>query len=195
MIQVYSQKIGDMWYAAAIEDGRIFATAFSPRERDALQFLLKLLPYNRPFMAMEKTDGFAANVLEALKTAFDGKEPPCRFELTSKGLSNYTRKVLRCVSLVPVGYLTTYKAVFEVVGGGARAVGRALASNPFVLLVPCHRVVRSDFSLGGYGLGGETKLKLLLREDRGYEEPVELEVKDKKLVLFPIKYLKRESQV
>lgn len=184
-----------MWYAAAVEDKRIFATAFSPRERDALRFLLGLLPYNRPFTVMEKTDGFAAGVLEALKAVFDGKEPPCRFELAFEGLSDYARKVLWCVSLVPVGYLTTYKAVSEAVGGGARAVGRVLASNPFVLLVPCHRVVRSDFSLGGYALGGETKLKLLLRENHGYKEPGELEVKGKKLVLFPIKYLKRESQV
>jgi len=192
VIQVYSQKIGDMWYAAAVEEERIFATAFSPRERDVLRILLKLLPYNRSFTVMEKTDGFAANVLEALKTVFDGEEPPCRFELAFERLSGYARKVLQCVSLVPVGYLTTYKAVFEVVGGGARAVGRVMASNPFSLLVPCHRVAHSDFSLGGYGAGEETKLKLLLREDRGYENPMELEVKGKKLALFPIKYLKTE---
>ncbi len=190
MIQVYSQKIGDTWYATAIEDERIFATAFSLLERDVLQILLKLLPYNRPFTVMEKTDGFAANVLETLNMVFEGKGSPRRFELAFERLSDYARKVLQCVSLVPVGYFTTYKAVFEAVGGGARAVGRVMASNPLSLLVPCHRVVRSDFSLGGYGAGEKTKLELLLREDRGHEKPTELGVEGKKLALFPIKYLK-----
>jgi len=48
-------------------------------------------------------------------------------------------------------------------------------------------VVRSDFSVGGYGLGGEVKLRLLRKEDMGYEEAARLKINDKALPLFAFK--------
>jgi len=47
--------------------------------------------------------------------------------------------------------------------------------------------VRSDFSVGGYGLGGEVKLRLLQRENRGYEEEARLKINDEALPLFAVK--------
>jgi methylated-DNA-[protein]-cysteine S-methyltransferase len=60
--------------------------------------------------------------------------------------------------------------------GAARAVGTALATNPFPLAIPCHRVIRSDGSLGGFGGGIEMKRALLAREgvefrDAGHVAP------------------------
>ena len=46
----------------------------------------------------------------------------------------------------------------------ARAVGQALNKNPYTIIIPCHRVIRSNGSLGGYSLGLELKKKLLKRE-------------------------------
>ncbi|MGE5392327.1 MAG: MGMT family protein [Candidatus Saccharibacteria bacterium] len=85
--------------------------------------------------------------------------------------SKYTpfqKKVLQAICRIPKGKVWTYKQVAEKIGspGAARAVGGALAANQDAPTVPCHRVVASDGSLGGYsGRGGvKGKLKLLKLE-------------------------------
>ena len=192
MIYIYHRKINDVWYAAAVQNDKVFATAFSPKEQEALCHLLENLPYNVPFQVTEKPDQLLTDLLKALKAIFDGKDSaPYGFKIAMDHLSSYTRRVLNCTSLIPVGYLTTYGAIAKVAGGSPRSVGRAEASNPFPLLIPCHRVVRADFSIGGYGLGEKVKLELLQREDRGYEEATRLKINDKTLPLFPIKYLRK----
>jgi len=194
LISIYHQKINDVWYAAAVEKGKIFATAFSPdNEEEALRHLLKNLPYNIPFQITEKPSQLLAELLKTLKAIFDGKDVSHPNFKTNMGhLPNYTRRVLNCTSLIPVGYLTTYGAIAKVTGGSSRSVGRAEASNPFPLLIPCHRVVRSDFSIGGYGLGEKVKLQIIWKEDRGYEKATSLKRNDKTLPLFPVKYLRKE---
>lgn len=192
MIYIYHQEINNMRYAAAIQNDKVFATAFSPREQEVLRHLLGNLPYNVPFQVTEKPNQLLTELLETLRAIFDGKDNgPYGFKIALGHLPSYTRRVLNRTSLIPVGYLTTYGAIAKVAGGSPRSVGRAEASNPFPLLIPCHRVVRADFSIGGYGLGEKVKLGLLLREDRGYEETRRLEVEDKELSLFPIKYLRK----
>jgi len=173
-----------------MEDGRVVATNFSPNEGKSLGFLLGHLPYNEPFEVVEEPNPSSMNLLETLKMIWDGKEVFSKFEMAMDYLPQYSQKVLKCTSLISIGYLTTYGAISKIVGGSPRAVGRALALNPFPLLIPCHRVVRSDFSIGGYGLGEEIMLKLLQREDRGYKEPAKLRIEGKTLSLFPVAYLK-----
>ena len=191
-VYVSNQKINNMWYAAAVQNDKVFATAFSPKEQEVLRHLLENLPYNVPFQVIEKPNQLPTGLLKALKAIFDGKDSASYgFEIVMDHLPSYTRRVLSCTSLIPVGYLTTYGAIAKVAGGSPRSVGRAEASNPFPLLIPCHRVVRADFSVGGYGLGGRVKMELLQREDRGYEEAGRLKVEDKELSLFPIKYLRQ----
>ena len=77
--------------------------------------------------------------------------------------TEFQRNVLIQVCLIPRGMVSTYKGLAESirVPGGARAVGRALASNPFPLVIPCHRVIRADGSLGGFGGGLKMKKTLL----------------------------------
>ncbi|MDH5664119.1 MAG: MGMT family protein [Candidatus Bathyarchaeota archaeon] len=192
MIYIYHQETNNMWYAAAIQKDRVFATAFSPREQEVLRHLLGNLPYNVPFQLTEKPNKLLTELLKTLRAIFDGKDSASYgFKIALGHLSSYTRRVLNHTSLIPVGYLTTYGAIAKVAGGSPRSVGRTEASNPFPLLIPCHRVVRAGFSIGGYGLGEKVKLGLLLREDRGYEETRRLKVEDKELSLFPIKYLRK----
>ncbi len=62
---------------------------------------------------------------------------------------------------IPPGAVTTYRLYGEAVGLSPRAVGRLLASNPYPVLLPCHRVVRSDLTLGGYAFGRDAKRGLL----------------------------------
>ncbi len=74
----------------------------------------------------------------------------------------------RCYELlrqIPKGRVTTYKLMAEALGTKAyRAVGNAMAKNPDLITVPCHRVVKSDGSIGGYALGTEKKIELLESE-------------------------------
>ena len=192
MIYICHQEINNMWYAAAIQKEGVFATAFSPREQDVLRHLLGNLPYNVPFQVTETPAQLLTDILKTLAAIFDGKDNASYgSEMALGHLSSYTRRVLNFTSLIPVGYVTTYGAIANVAGGSPRSVGHAEASNPFPLLIPCHRVVRADFSVGGYGLGEKVKLEILLREDRGYVETKRLKVAGKELSLFPIKYLRK----
>lgn len=74
--------------------------------------------------------------------------------------------VLKFVSMVPRGKVTTYKELARALGRprAYRAVGTALSKNPNPLEIPCHRVVRSDGKIGGHRFGSERKAELLIEE-------------------------------
>ena len=76
----------------------------------------------------------------------------------------YARRVLRATARIPFGKVSTYREVAAKAGNPAasRAAGNALGSNPIPVVVPCHRVLRTGGSLGGYGGGLDVK-ELLLR--------------------------------
>lgn len=83
------------------------------------------------------------------------------------GLSPFQRRVLETTARIPHGSVRSYGWVARRIGrpAAARAVARALATNPIPFIVPCHRVIREDGSLAGYGLGGTaTKRRLLEAE-------------------------------
>jgi AraC family transcriptional regulator of adaptative response/methylated-DNA-[protein]-cysteine methyltransferase len=76
-------------------------------------------------------------------------------------------KVWRALQRIPEGETRAYADVARAIGKpeAVRAVARACAANPVALVVPCHRVVRSDGGLGGYRWGVERKKQLLAREN------------------------------
>ncbi len=67
---------------------------------------------------------------------------------------------------VPSGYVVTYQGLANSVGlhNGQRLIGKIMKNNPFPVIVPCHRVVKSDGSVGGYAFGENTKRNMLLNE-------------------------------
>jgi len=75
------------------------------------------------------------------------------------GLSSFQRRVFRQLLAVPAGRTTTYGRLGKAVGSSPRAVGRAVARNPWPLLVPCHRVVQTGGGLGGYSAPAGKALK------------------------------------
>jgi methylated-DNA-[protein]-cysteine S-methyltransferase len=79
---------------------------------------------------------------------------------------SFQDQVLKLVSKVPRGKVTTYKELARAVGRPKawRAVANALASNLHPIKIPCHRVVRSDGGVGGYKLGERKKAELLSGE-------------------------------
>lgn len=86
-----------------------------------------------------------------------------RMDLCSK----FQQKVLRAEHRIPRGCVSTYQRIARYLGNAntVRAVGTALANNPFPIIIPCHRVIRSDGTLGGYQGGVEMKRALLEMED------------------------------
>ena len=77
--------------------------------------------------------------------------------------TSFEKEVYKCVMKIPLGEVRSYKWVAEKIGkpNACRAVGRALHKNPFPLIIPCHRVVKNDGSLGGYSWGEGTKKNLI----------------------------------
>lgn len=84
------------------------------------------------------------------------------FELCSK----IQEKVLLAEYQIPRGWVSTYKRIANHIGiqNGARVVGNSLAKNPFPIVIPCHRAIKSNSELGGYQGGIEMKRKLLEME-------------------------------
>lgn len=80
----------------------------------------------------------------------------------------FAEKVYRIVLRIPAGEVRSYKWVASKAGRpqASRAVGQILRNNPYPLIVPCHRVIKSDDNCGGYVFGEELKKELLDTERR-----------------------------
>ena len=106
-------------------------------------------------------------VAVSVKAYLEGED--IKFSLNVVNLSQcskFQQSVLRATYSIPRGSVSTYRLVSASLGipKGARAVGNALANNPFPFIVPCHRVISSNRHIGGYGGGTEMKQALLERE-------------------------------
>jgi len=96
----------------------------------------------------------------------EGNRRELDFPIDLSGGSTFQRRVWRAILRIPYGRVRSYKWVALRVGGAryARAVGHALGSNPVPIVIPCHRVVAQDASLGGFTGGLRTKRRLLQLE-------------------------------
>jgi O-6-methylguanine DNA methyltransferase len=190
LIEVYVQNFDGVYFALGINQNEIVTTTFNVDQKTALGTILSNLPLNVPFQVFHEPTAQAKNALATLKTIYDGKDTDTPLQLATKHLPAYTKKVLKATTSIPVGYVTSYGAIAKAVGGGPRAVGNAMACNLFAPIVPCHRVVKSDLGLGGYGAGGlGVKLAFLAREKRGFTEPKEVDVGRGQLTVFPVEHV------
>jgi O-6-methylguanine DNA methyltransferase len=149
------------------------------------------IPFKVPFQFFHEPSGFAESALSYLRSIYDGQNVSASFPLGFGRLPAYTQKVLRATAQIPLGYVASYGSIAKAVGGGPRAVGNIMASNPFAPIVPCHRVVKSDFTLGGYGGGLRVKIELLGREKRGFSTSKEIKIHDSRLIVCPVEYVLR----
>ncbi len=104
---------------------------------------------------------------EQLAAYFAGGPWPEHPELVARaGSTSFTRTVYETVAAIPAGRIRTYGDIARQLGrpGAARAVGRAMATNPFPVVIPCHRVVGSSGSLTGFAGGIEMKASMLQME-------------------------------
>lgn len=101
---------------------------------------------------------------EAIRKQLDGQ--PAGLSLDLRALSEFERAVLLKALEIPRGEIRSYGWIAREIGrpGAVRAVGSALNKNPVPLLIPCHRVVRSDGQIGEYAFGSSLKRAILAAE-------------------------------
>ena len=116
---------------------------------------------------------FDKNLLKSLQNRiiayFEGKPVNFNEPLDLDNHLPFTKKVLAACKKTPSGKTTTYSQLAAMVGksNASRAVGNALAKNPIPLIIPCHRVIRSDGSLGRFStIGGVFFKTRLLRHEK-----------------------------
>lgn len=118
---------------------------------------------------LERDDERLRPALDAVIAYLEGKVPHPSLPLDVRATA-FQRRVWQELLAIPPGETRSYKEVAERLGlpQAPRAVGRACASNPVALLIPCHRVTRGDGELGGYRWGMDRKATLLTAEaERG----------------------------
>lgn len=115
----------------------------------------------------QATDGLGEWVA-ALLGYIDGSAPQLDLPLDIQATA-FQRRVWEALRAIPPGETRSYGAIAAAVGvpQGARAVGNAVASNPVSIIIPCHRAVRGDGSIGKYRWGSQRKAALLELEEQG----------------------------
>lgn len=150
-----------VWQA---KDGRpqVLRIFLPSEERAARQALAKAYPSAVPGRCAE-VDELGKGILAFL--AGEGVRLPLRL-LALEACSPFQRQVLQADWEIPRGWVSTYGRIARHIGrpGAARAVGRALATNPFPLVIPCHRVLAADGTIGGFQGGAALKRALLRLE-------------------------------
>ena len=168
---VWQDTQADETTAAGARVQRVFLPNPQAAAVDTLQPLGTLQPLDTLQMVFPGANSRAcpaiSDLCERIQRFLGGDS--MRFDLGIVALercSAFQRQVLRAEHGIPRGWVSTYGRIARSLGTprGARAVGRALARNPFPIIVPCHRAIRSDGHLGGFQGGLEMKRALLEME-------------------------------
>jgi methylated-DNA-[protein]-cysteine S-methyltransferase len=116
----------------------------------------------------DQTDPILLEAERQLGEYFAGEREEFDLPVDLAPLPRFSRRVLEALQEVRFGEVIAYSDLARRIGRprASRAVGNALGRNPVAIVVPCHRVVRRDGSLGGYGGGVEYKERLLTVEGR-----------------------------
>jgi len=158
----FSSPLGTHWVCTT-ERG-VCAVSFSLRDKTALAETLRRRFGIPPDFYGEEEPWVSAPFHRFL----EGASPAIDLVADLTGLSHFQNHVLQALQEIPCGEVRSYQWVAERVGKprASRAVGNACARNPVPLLIPCHRVIAKDGSIGGYRGGARTKRWLLDLESR-----------------------------
>lgn len=161
IIDVKKGNIGIVW--RFLESKPLIENIFLPCPRN--QLILKI---KREYSAINITErSIPESIAERILELYSGSKVDFDYSLLNLAkLTKFSAKVLKQTCKIPRGEVATYSGLAAKVGSpkAARAVGTALANNPFPLVIPCHRVVRADGFLGGFGGGIRMKKELLGKE-------------------------------
>lgn len=129
---------------------------------------LKNLTFITEKESFNEYQSISNNSIENLKTQiisyFRGSIYEIEYPVNLEMLSSVDVKVLEIVKKIPFGKTVSYKLISEIVNINPRRVGMALRRNPVPIIIPCHRVIKSDGNLGGYSLGVKIKKMLIEHE-------------------------------
>ena len=133
--------------------------------------------FKKPVDVPFKKGSAPKDLVNDLHSYFSGKIIDFQQKVEFLSGTDFEKKVWSVLRRIPCGDTRTYKWVAETAGNtsAVRAVGQALSKNPVPIVIPCHRVIESDGSIGGYSSGVDIKRRLLEMEyyanlDRGLNE-------------------------
>ncbi len=146
--------IGDLWLA--VSDLGLAAVEWGKSQAEFESYLAR-----RFKRTVEYKPKMVAQAASELREYLKGKRRAFTLVIDWTLLRPFQQSVLRLTYEIPYGETRTYKEIAEHLGKphAARAVGRAEATNPMPLVIPCHRVIGMDGKLHGYGLGEGVKTK------------------------------------
>jgi AraC family transcriptional regulator, regulatory protein of adaptative response / methylated-DNA-[protein]-cysteine methyltransferase len=126
-----------------------------------------------PAADVRRDDGAVHPWVGELLAHLHGEQPDLALPVDVRATA-FQRRVWQELRTIPYGETRSYAEVAAALGApsAARAVARACATNPVAIIVPCHRVVRGDGTLGGYRWGLERKRRLLDAEARAAAAPL-----------------------
>ncbi|MFQ5762331.1 MAG: methylated-DNA--[protein]-cysteine S-methyltransferase [Candidatus Bathyarchaeia archaeon] len=173
ILNAYLQKLEDYWVCLGYENAGClrFLTASKNSREDALKSGTRWT-HGEKAQPATKAPRSIRSVIESVEDLLHGRPTSVEGRFTLVGLPSFQKKALEVTSRIPKGKVATYADVAEEAGNpkAARAVGNAMANNPLPFIVPCHRVVKTDLSLGGYGFGIQLKKKILQTEGVGFSK-------------------------
>ena len=157
MRDVLEMRLDTFWAVGEAEGERIVRISLFCRKSDSCAYLK-----TRGDM-IEQSSALLKHLEKDLLRYVQGEKINLvEYPLKMDSYSSFCTRVWTLAQQIPYGQICSYKQLSEKAYTSAyRAVGTALAQNPFPLLVPCHRVIKKNGDLGGYSAGQELKKKLL----------------------------------
>ena len=124
-----------------------------------------------PISPTENASPLLDEAVQQLQAYFDDSLERFSLPLAWSNIAGFRRDVLQVVAGIPFGELMSYGDIAKLVGkpGSAQAVGTAVGSNPWLIVVPCHRVIGADRKLHGYSAVGGLVTKTWLLEYEGHK--------------------------
>ena len=151
--------IGEIWLARSLRG--LVAVEWESNRAKLLEFITRRLKFSA-----EENPPQLAPIAEQLRAYLNGERRQFSIPIDWSFMRPFQRKVLWATFEIPYGQTATYGEIAAKIGAprAARAVGRAEATNPMPLVIPCHRVLGADGKLRGYGGGLAVKKWLLQME-------------------------------
>jgi methylated-DNA-[protein]-cysteine S-methyltransferase len=160
--RIHQTPIGPVWFATGPRG--LVAVEYNGSEDNFLHYLARVTK-GKPQRSAEKV----AAIKKMLLVYLHGESKRIDIDVDLSGITPFQRRVLEETRKVPRGEVSTYAEIARRIGNpkAVRAVGQALRRNPVPIVVPCHRVISSDGSLGGYGGEMRSKRKVQLLKIEG----------------------------
>lgn len=156
------------WFGVLINNqSGLVACSFSSSKKN----LERHLRADAPSSPIHGSTDESNTALTEMINIYDGRKPTSKVRLGWESVSSFQKDVCQQMNMIPRGRVTSYGLIAKRINSGPRAVGTAVARNPWPLFIPCHRVVLASLEIGNYSIGGtlsdygcEAKRELLERE-------------------------------